>query len=310
MTYTETVEFQDDTIRLVLLGGVERGARFPAKHSGGIGYREIPRREIRCGIVHQTAGNFRDGQEAVRRLASFFTSPPRYAMRDGKVVTVKMRSGRSKPKVIGGGRGWPGIAYTFVIPTRPAVVDGRFTVYRIWEDQWRTWHTGGLHNSHGVGIAVVGSYQSRHAPRFNRRAWPKPDDTAVAALDHLVGYLAQRYAWTLGPDTLLPHSEAGKPACPGDFLEQWVRDRRNDETAVALDPSTAKLDSRSLDNWRERQGALVALGFEVGSSGIDGIFGHDTRSAVEAFQASAGITVDGIWGPVTEAHVRAHLARL
>lgn len=56
---------------------------------------------------------------------------------------------------------------------------------------------------------------------------------------------------------------------------------------------------------REMQNALISLGYHVGQTGADGIFGKNTRSGVAAFQASAGIRVDGICGPETWAAIAA-----
>lgn len=50
---------------------------------------------------------------------------------------------------------------------------------------------------------------------------------------------------------------------------------------------------------RELQEALVARGYNLPSSGIDGDFGAETRGAVIAFQQDAGLAVDGIAGPDT-----------
>ena len=48
---------------------------------------------------------------------------------------------------------------------------------------------------------------------------------------------------------------------------------------------------------KDLQEALAALGFSVGE--IDGVFGDATERAVRDFQASVGIDVDGVAGPVT-----------
>ena len=53
--------------------------------------------------------------------------------------------------------------------------------------------------------------------------------------------------------------------------------------------------------WKPRQQGLVDTGYDIGSSGVDGIPGPDTRKAIMAFQKDADITVDGKWGPQTAA---------
>jgi hypothetical protein len=47
------------------------------------------------------------------------------------------------------------------------------------------------------------------------------------------------------------------------------------------------------------QQALIDLGFPLPKFGADGIFGAETKSAVEDFQFSSGASVDGIVGPIT-----------
>ena len=51
------------------------------------------------------------------------------------------------------------------------------------------------------------------------------------------------------------------------------------------------------DEVRELQTMLAALGYEAGA--VDGVFGSATESAVRAFQAAQGLTVDGICGTAT-----------
>jgi peptidoglycan hydrolase-like protein with peptidoglycan-binding domain len=61
----------------------------------------------------------------------------------------------------------------------------------------------------------------------------------------------------------------------------------------------------------ELQQALEDLGFSLPRFGADGMFGSETKSAVEAFQRGAGLTgrqVDGIVGPTTMRLLDEHVA--
>lgn len=64
------------------------------------------------------------------------------------------------------------------------------------------------------------------------------------------------------------------------------------------DRPTLRRGSRG-DAVRELQESLLALGYDIGLSGVDGIFGQATERAVRAFQGAAGLVVDGIVGPRT-----------
>lgn len=52
------------------------------------------------------------------------------------------------------------------------------------------------------------------------------------------------------------------------------------------------------------QWMLEACGYDVGSYGVDGDFGGDTRKAVEAFQRDHGLEADGIVGAKTRAKLK------
>lgn len=54
---------------------------------------------------------------------------------------------------------------------------------------------------------------------------------------------------------------------------------------------------------------LVKLGFGVGSYGANGIFGNDTKSAVEKFQKANGLSADGSAGPATLAKIKELLSK-
>lgn len=51
---------------------------------------------------------------------------------------------------------------------------------------------------------------------------------------------------------------------------------------------------------RELQNALIAAGYDVGSTGADGIFGAKTQAAVKQYQQDNGLSVDGIAGELTQ----------
>lgn len=53
------------------------------------------------------------------------------------------------------------------------------------------------------------------------------------------------------------------------------------------------------EDVKEMQQKLVDLGYNVGSTGADGIYGKNTKAAVVAFQKANGLTADGICGPLT-----------
>lgn len=293
-------EYEDDLVRIVHLQGYRQAPSFPRDFDGDDAFTRRPGREIGQAIYHHSAGGFYDGIEAVERIAKFVMAPPVY-MRDAEGALV-LRNG--KRQLIGGGRGWPGVPYTFIIPARPSYEDGRLVLYRIWDDEWITWHTGGIHNRHGVGICIGGWYASRH-DLLAQHAKAQPTEEAMICAEHLADYLMDRYRLKPGPGTLTSHAECGKPACPGDYVENWVRVKRGDQPISILQP--AREDARPLATVRQIQEALVELGYTPGA--VDDRWGPLTANALRAFQAAHGIRADGIFGLVSRQAMRQALAR-
>jgi hypothetical protein len=58
-----------------------------------------------------------------------------------------------------------------------------------------------------------------------------------------------------------------------------------------------------LDKPHGLQAALLALGYDLGPKGADGVIGAKTREAVKAFQKARGLEVDGVVGPRTRAEL-------
>ena len=62
--------------------------------------------------------------------------------------------------------------------------------------------------------------------------------------------------------------------------------------------TTLKSGSKG-DGVKRLQQSLIDAGYNVGSSGADGIYGNNTAAAVKAYQKANGLTVDGIAGNQT-----------
>ena len=302
---TEHIEWENDTVRLVKLGGLERHANFPYNWKKTAAYRERPGRKIVGIVCHATQGSNADGLSAATKLARYCVANPKYKVdAAGDLVYRTTRSGKKLPVSIGGGRGWPGASYHILVPYRPEVQEGRFVVYRLWDDSWEIFHTGAPHNDDKIAIAWAGSFHTRWIQGFTDQ---DPHPTAFEAGTTLVlDYLLPRFGLTTAQ--LFGHFDFGKPTCPGDFLEQWVRQARGETIERESEEATVPLNMRELKSWRQRQEALIELGYDVGPDGADGLYGFWTRRAVEALQANAGLVIDGVWGPKTEGAVRRLLA--
>ena len=262
--------------------------------AGGVfrGLHEAPALEAGAAALEAQVRPDQDGDAAVAcGLDALASDGLRWAESEGLVRDAARRLRRPAPKVLA--EAW-------------AVVDedGKLVLYRVWDDEWQTWHTGGVHNAHGVGVCMAGWYASRH-DLLAEHAWARPTEEAMISAEHLVDYLADRYRLLLSVDTLASHAELGKPACPGDYVENWVREKRGDLPLRQIEQ--AREDARPLTNPKQIQLALVELGYNPGE--VDGFWGPFTANALRAFQTSEGIRADGIFGPVSRMVMRQALAR-
>lgn len=280
------VEWCGDTAILLRATNMGRGrvSGHVDQKNDGVDFFERAGRPIEKIIVHSTGSARKNGIEACSHMIQRFTAEPVYRSFLGKIVRV------------GGGLGWPGVPYTFVVPYRPQVHEGRLAVYRLWDDSWVTWHTGD-HSRRSVSVAVSGHFRSRH----DRARVPHIDplELAVQALTDLVdNYLLPRFG--LSCTDVYGHFDLGKPACPGDALEAWIRTRRGEE--VGWWPPKS---GNAMAAAPRSSGARIAALLEIGFDNHDGVDRDDwMRMAIEAFQSARGLVVDGIWGPHTEAEVR------
>lgn len=107
------------------------------------------------------------------------------------------------------------------------------------------------------------------------------------------------------------HREKATKTCPGTGIDKKMfinearafKDSRSKRKFIPSPvhesgSSVLKIGDRGLESER-LQSRLVDLGYSVGSAGIDGIYGPDTKRAVKQFQSDCGITVDGLAGPQT-----------
>jgi hypothetical protein len=303
---TKVLVWESNTVRLVKVDGFRRHPNFPHGRRGRAGgrYYQAPGRKVEKVMLHSLAGPFRRGEDTIHGLARYHTADPRHD---------------EQGRVTGGGRGWPGPAYQYLVPFFPATVDGRFEVYQLWDPSWVTYCAGAYWNPRTVSVGLGGMHDTRHAPKYSAGQARDPDPAQFDAMKGLVlDYLLPLFG--LDEDGLLPHAWAGKPTCPGDVVEAWVcslvgkpfgwcaPERRlwlpHAERVSPQVLAPARPDRRPLDSWEQRQRALVELGYDVGEAGVDGRFGDDTKGAVRALQRRAGLVVDGIWGPQTEAALR------
>jgi hypothetical protein len=200
-----------------------RHRNWPWNHSRSARYRLIDGREVDRVYWHHTAGRIPRGVKGPMATASFCVADP----------------DPENPRH--GGRGWPGMPYHLFIPFVPETTPaGQIVVYQCQPFDMASWHTGGKdergrgRNRYGVGVVCQGCFWSRHDPKRK----PLPGQTGRPSTAQLVashalwtGYLKPRLGLT--NRQLSGHFEAGKPTCPGDVLEAWVKQVQQQADAEA-----------------------------------------------------------------------------
>ena len=124
----------------------------------------------------------------------------------------------SEQSHISPGRGCPHICYTFVIDR-----DGRS--YQVNNIEDVTWHCKSR-NQEAIGLLVCGDFNASGHDYIGKDGDPTPD--VLEELACLVEYIKD----------ILPneikiscHSDYGKPNCPGNSLEAWVKEHNKKKSA-------------------------------------------------------------------------------
>ena len=138
------------------------------------------------------------------------------------------------------------------------------------------------HNRTSHSLCILGNYETHRLP-----------DTAITDLQDFAAWHGQ----TWGPGTYRPHLDVSATACPGrNVMAVLERLNAQDDTDFQPDlglPPTLKRGDTG-DDVRLLQAAVMPH---------DGIYGAQTVDAVQVWQASHGLTVDGICGPQTWASI-------
>jgi hypothetical protein len=153
----------------------------------------------------------------------------------------------------------------------------------------------GDENRHYLAVCVGGN--------FSAEGYHGPEEPSFAQLESVLGLFRRtKEIWGWHNSALHGHYHFGKSACPGRTLRTLIDAIRRDKDWQ----EPASVSKHDLSTIKGRQGALTSLGYDVGN--VDGIWGARSKAALAAFQRDAGIGVDGVFGPATDAAIYAALA--
>ena len=181
-------------------------------------------------------------------------------------------------------RGWAGIGYAYVIRRNGAIERGR-------PEGFIGAHVDG-HNADSLGIMLAGNFEIE-----------EPTEEQLRALVWLVGDIRRRHGANI---PVMRHSDADATLCPGSrfpwnrFISMLTVVRPAAKPAPRPVPRPApKPVVRPLLRRGSRGAAVRTLQQRLGGLVVDGIFGPRTEARVRAFQQRNGLVVDGIVGPRT-----------
>jgi peptidoglycan hydrolase-like protein with peptidoglycan-binding domain len=189
-------------------------------------------------------------------------------------------------------KGDRGIDYNIVIQLDGVAVWGRGIEYE--GGHVRNYGVSAGMNARSIGVCCQGNFQEREMP-----------DEQKETLFRVIRDCLKAYPEI---DTIKGHGDLYATACPGKnyplaeakaLLDEKPVDVETPPVAEKPTVTMLKIGSKG-SGVKAVQTKLIALGYNLGGSGADGIFGTITEKAVRNFQRDAGITVDGVVGPQTE----------
>lgn len=174
----------------------------------------------------------------------------------------------------------------------------------IWQSVEETnasWHCGdgygkyGITNSNSIGIEMCCGENGEISAKTEQNAL------------ELAKYLLNKYG--LGTDRCVRHYDASRKVCPNWSANNWSRwnnfkaklnGQAVSDVVVSSQPSNIEKAKNFVGSrCKELQEKLIKCGYNVGSTGADGIFGQATYNALVKFQQENGLDADGLAGNAT-----------
>jgi len=290
-------------------------ANFPyGWRSSGAHYYRRELDTIKHVVYHHTAGGMTPGLKGPINTAEYSVRDPRFKCPQCGRCWLGNKSYphsfcplcKTTGKNTGYGNGFPGMPYHVFVPYDPELTEqGKHVVFWCEDFEEVTWHSS-KGNAQGVSVAWQGLFKSRHLNRFI--PWPNTDGDPSPAQKQLVVPLWEEWLrpeFELANSDLTGHYAFGKPSCPGDWIENKIRQVNQEPALNVYDTSHFNPEEEMFGSWTLRQAALVVLGYDLGAygplkNGVDGKPGMKTKMAIAAFEDANNLIVDGVWDDQVE----------